>query len=260
MGRLEVEDISKMFYDSSWSRSGKAAVEGVSFAIEGGRTLALVGMSGSGKTTIASMIAGLIRPDSGRIIYDGRDITDVSPAGRKERARIVQMLFQHPGSSLHPIRTIEASLREVFVLHPDVAPESDRIGRIEEILTKVELDAGILSRCPHQLSGGQLQRACLARTLLLKPSVLILDEPTSMLDVSIQAFVMNLLERIQGEEGLSYLLITHDLELARVYAHDIGIMKEGRLTELRRTEELFMNPEGEYTKELLRAIVLKEDV
>ncbi len=253
MAMLEVSRLCKTFRSGLWGNHRIVAVDDVSLAVEQGHTLGLVGMSGSGKSTLARLVMGLIRPDSGTIHFDGEDITHEKGAARRARARELQMLFQHPTAALHPRLLLRDSMREPLRLHRGLIDPQDWDDAIAQQLAVVSLDPALLDRYPHQLSGGQLQRLCLARLLLLSPRCIVLDEPTSMLDVSVQAQVMNLLNRIRHEQGISYLFISHDLDLVRAYSDDIAVMYRGRLIEQQPADEFYEHPQEEYTKRLIAA-------
>ena len=253
MAMLEVDGLCKTFRTGMWGTHRTAAVDHVTFTVPKGHTLGLVGMSGSGKSTVARLIMGLIQPDAGRIVFDGEDITHFRGADRRRVARDLQMLFQHPTASLHPRMLLRDSMREPFRLHPGLLPRTDWDDAVAAALTEVALEPHLLDRYPHQLSGGQLQRLCLARLLLLSPRCIVLDEPTSMLDVSVQAQVMNLLDQIRLEKGISYLFISHDLDLVRAYSEDIAVMLDGRLIEQQPARECYENPQEDYTKRLIAA-------
>lgn len=253
MNRLEVSHISKTFTAGFWGRNKVKAVEDVSFSLPRGKTLGLVGMSGSGKSTVARMVIGLLRPDSGSVLFEGENLIGATGKKRQMLCRRMQMLFQHPTSALNPRFTMQESMLEPFLLHPDIAPKSQWQDRIREQLAYVSLAENLLDRYPHQLSGGQIQRFCLARILLLQPALLVLDEPTSMLDVSVQAQVMDLLAKIQAEMGMSYLFISHDLDLVRAYSDEIAVMYQGCWLEQQTPENLYAHPKELYTKELIAA-------
>lgn len=225
---IEVRGLSKTFVSGLFRRRKFTALQNVSLAIESGRTLGLVGHSGSGKSTLARCMTRLIPADCGAVLLDGEDVLAADSAGLKRMRRKIQIVFQHPYSALNPRRTLEASITEPLLLHG----LGDRRGR-EEIVSRqlslVSLHPEVLNRYPHQVSGGQLQRAVIARALCLDPSVLILDEPTSMLDISVQATILNLLQRLQRELGLTYLFITHDEKVVEFMSHSIVELEAGRV-------------------------------
>ena len=207
------------------------AVRAVSFAVTEGRSFGLVGESGSGKTTVLKAIAGLVSTWSGRITVDGETL------GRRRSlafCRKVQMVFQDPYGSLHPRYTVDRTLAEPAVIHG--LADVDR--RIERVLAAVGLGQGFRYRYPHQLSGGQRQRVAIARVLILEPRLLLLDEPTSSLDVSVQAEILNLLEALRRDHGLTYLLVSHDLAVVTHMCEDVAIMKDGQIVEQVTTRDL----------------------
>lgn len=233
------------------------AVDGVSFEIDRGETLALIGESGSGKSTIARTIIGLTDVTDGTIEVDGEDLTEPTKAQRRWMRENIQMVFQDPTSSLNPRRTIGNSL-EVPLKQMDV-PKAERRDRIIELLERVELNEEYLHKYPHELSGGQKQRVNIARAVTVEPQLLLLDEPTSALDVSVQAQIISLLDELQDEFDLTYLFITHDLSLVRNIADQTAVLYLGELQEHGSTEEIFTSPRHPYTRALLSAIPVTSD-
>ena len=228
------------------------AVDGVSLTIRRGETLALVGETGSGKTTFGRLLLGLYTPTSGDIRYRGRSILDRrSPTARAVR-RQVQGVFQDPYSSLNPTMTIGQSLTEVLRVH-HVVNRAGRADRVAELLRTVGLSAAQAARRPHAFSGGERQRVGIARALAVEPEVVIADEPLSALDVSIQAQVLNLMIRLQEERGLTYLFVTHDLDVARHISQRTAVLYLGRVVEQAPTEAIFAEPLHPYTQALVRA-------
>ena len=229
------------------------AVDHVTFALEKGKTFGLVGNSGCGKTTLSRMITRVLRPTAGRILFEGTDISGL-PGGRaRAYHRRVQMIFQNPEASLDPTMRVRDSLLEALTIHQIGSGREERMEKVRSALAQVGLPEYLLSRYPHQISGGEGQRLVICRALLLEPEVLLLDEPTSMLDVSVQASVMNLLKELQQRLGLTYLYITHDIELLGWISHTIGVMQKGRLVEVGPREQIMEAPAHPYTKELLYA-------
>lgn len=232
------------------------AVQGASFAVSAGDCLAIVGESGSGKSTIARMIAGLETPTQGHVRVEGAERPPL-PWPRRQRlelARQVQMVFQDPNSSLDPNQTIGASLDEVLRIHlPDLG-SAGRISRVDEALEHVGLDVRHRAMRPRWMSGGEKQRAAIARALVVRPRLLILDEAVSALDVSVQAHVLNLLTELRRELGLTYLFISHDLGVVRQISDSALVMRHGEVIEEGRTTQLLDNPRSEYTRTLLEAI------
>ncbi|WP_422116209.1 ABC transporter ATP-binding protein [Brachybacterium sp. UNK5269] len=229
------------------------AVKGVDFELRPGRTVALVGQSGSGKSTIAKLIAQLERPTAGTISLDG------APIGTRGRALAryrdeVQMVFQDPFASLNPFHSIGHHIERPLLLHGKATKRTVR-AKVLELLERVNLSPAeqFIDRRPHELSGGQRQRVAIARALAPEPSVLIADEPVSMLDVSIRLGVLNLLARLQREENLAMLYITHDLATARHFSDEILVMYRGEVVERGPADEVILNPQAEFTKQLLIA-------
>lgn len=248
---LELEKVSRVFSSGVFRTHTIRAVDEVSFALERGKTFGLVGNSGCGKTTLSRMITQVLKPTSGRICFEGEDVAAFDRRQRKTYHRRVQVIFQNPEGSLDPSMRIQDSLLEVMAIHRLGENRQARMDRIQTALKQVGLPDYLLSRYPHQISGGEGQRLVICRALLLEPEVLLLDEPTSMLDVSVQASIMNLLRDLQQELGLTYLYITHDIELLGWISHTIGVMQNGRLVEVGSREQVMGAPVHPYTKELL---------
>lgn len=249
---LRVENVSKRFKKKGFWAKGFLAVDSVSFEIKKGETLALVGESGCGKSTLARLILNLIPKDRGKISYQGRDLDGLDHDEVRMLRKKMQIVFQHPDTSLNPMLKIIESMKEPFHLH-SLAKGEDMLDKIKSNLAMVGLSEDILERYPHQVSGGQIQRVVLARVLLMKPDFIVLDEPTSMLDVSVQAQIMDLLKKIQSEVGVGYLLISHDLDLVSAFADRIAIMEKGRIIEIGDSKKIRNEPECEYTRKLLQA-------
>jgi peptide/nickel transport system ATP-binding protein len=231
------------------------AVDGVSFEIEKGKTLALVGESGCGKSTVARLMVGLHTPTRGSFSFDGMDAHAAykSPAGRKLRRRI-QMIFQDPYASLNPRWTVQEIVGEPLVEHAMVRDAASLKTRVGELLSSVGLSPLDSEKYPHQFSGGQRQRISIARALATEPEFLVCDEPTSALDVSVQAQVLNIMKDLQKKKGLTYLFISHNLAVVRHMSDQVGVMYLGRLVELADKHSLFNTPRHPYTKMLLDAI------
>jgi len=236
------------------------AVDGVSFEIEKGKTLALVGESGCGKSTVARLLVGLYEPTRGSLTFDGQDAHAAyqSKASRQIRQRI-QMIFQDPYASLNPRWTVEAIIGEPLREHGLVTDKDMLKARVAELLQSVGLAAQDMVKYPHQFSGGQRQRISIARALATAPEFLVCDEPTSALDVSVQAQVLNIMKELQRERGLTYLFISHNLAVVRHVSDQVGVMYLGRLVELADKHTLFANPQHPYTRMLLDAIPKMHD-
>ncbi|MFE7124110.1 ABC transporter ATP-binding protein [Streptomyces sp. NPDC057617] len=230
------------------------AVDGVSFFLARGETLGIVGESGCGKSTVAKLLVSLERPTAGRIRYKGEDITLLSGRALKAVRRNIQMVFQDPYTSLDPRMTVGDIVGEPYEIHPEAAPRGDRRRRVQELLDVVGLSPEHINRYPHQFSGGQRQRIGIARGLALRPEVIVADEPVSALDVSVQAQVVNLLERLQSEFGLSYVFIAHDLSVVRHISDRVAVMYLGRLAETGTDTEIYDHPTHPYTQALLSAV------
>ncbi len=253
---LSVDDLKKYFPVKGGilkrTTGHVKAVDGVSFDINSGDTLALIGESGSGKSTVARTIIGLHETTDGTIRFDGEDITNPSDEQLTHLRSRVQMVFQDPTSSLNPRRTVGKSL--AVPLKARGVPSSEIRDRVSELLVRVELNDEYWNKYPHELSGGQKQRINIARALAVQPDLLLLDEPTSALDVSVQAKIIALLEDLQEEFGLTYLFITHDLSLVRNFADETAVMYLGEIQEHGSTEEVFHRPRHPYSRALLSAI------
>ncbi|CAM5685708.1 ABC transporter ATP-binding protein OS=Streptomyces aurantiogriseus OX=66870 GN=GCM10010251_18580 PE=4 SV=1 [Streptomyces aurantiogriseus] len=230
------------------------AVDGVSFDLHQGETLGIVGESGCGKSTVAKLLMNLERPTAGEIFYKGQDITKLSGRALKAVRRNIQMVFQDPYTSLNPRMTVGDIIGEPFDIHPEVAPKGDRRRKVQELLDVVGLNPEYINRYPHQFSGGQRQRIGIARGLALNPEIIICDEPVSALDVSVQAQVINLMEKLQDEFNLSYIFIAHDLSIVRHISDRVGVMYLGKMAEIGTDTQIYDHPTHPYTQALLSAV------
>ncbi|PGH48413.1 ABC transporter ATP-binding protein [Streptomyces sp. Ru87] len=256
---LEVRDLAKLYPLTRGvvirrHIGAVRAVDTVSFDLWRGETLGIVGESGCGKSTVAKMLVHLERPTAGTIRYKGEDVTRLSRRALKAVRRNIQMVFQDPYTSLNPRMTVGDIIGEPYEIHPEVAPKGDRRRRVRELLDVVGLNPEYINRYPHQFSGGQRQRIGIARGLALNPEIIVADEPVSALDVSVQAQVVNLMERLQDEFDLSYVFIAHDLSVVRHISDRVGVMYLGRFAEFGTDEQIYERPTHPYTQALLSAV------
>ena len=261
---VQVKNLSKSFDDNFFTENSKnsvIAVDDVSFDIKEGESFGLVGESGSGKSTIAKMIVNLYKPSSGDVFFDSVCITKIKQKSQMMNFRKqIQMIFQDPYSSLNGRLKVKDIVSEPITLHNPLISRIDLDNYISDLLESVELTQKSAERYPHEFSGGQRQRISIARALATQPRLLICDEPTSALDVSIQAQILNLLKDLQEQLNLTILFISHDLPVVRQMCDRIGVLKDGKLCEISKTEELFHKPQNEYTKELLRLMPKIESI
>jgi len=252
---LQAEALTRHYSVSRGLFKGRAlvkALDGVSFSIARGRTLAVVGESGCGKSTLARQLTMIEPPTSGRLLIDGVDVATRSAARNPELRRRVQIVFQNPYASLNPRNTIAASLHEPLIINTRL-PAAARRERIEAILERVGLRSELAQRYPHMLSGGQLQRAAIARAMILDPAIVVADEPVSALDVSIQAQILNLFMDMQDSAGISYVFISHNLGVVEHIAHDLLVMYLGSAVEYGDKQSIFASPMHPYTRVLMSA-------
>ena len=235
------------------------AVDGISFEIKGRENLGLVGESGCGKSTAARVILQLLKATSGKVYFKEQEITSISSEDLRKRRPQMQMIFQDPQDSLNPRMTVGSIISEPMFEHQRLKVKQRR-ERVEQLLNSVGLDPYVTNRYPHEFSGGQRQRRGIARALALSPDFIICDEPIAALDVSIQAQVINLLEDLQEEYGLTYLFISHDLSMIRHISDRVAVMYLGRIVELASSQELYNNPLHPYTKALLSAVPVHDPV
>jgi len=270
---LEIRDLTKHFHTRiAWPRRERVAphqrawraltrmnatvraVDGVSLAIDEGETLGLVGESGCGKSTLGRTVMRLLEPSSGRIVFDGQDITGLGQRQLRGVRRAMQMIFQDPYASLNPRMTVGQTISEPLEIHGLAARGPARTRRVQELLAKVGLRPDAVSRYPHEFSGGQRQRIGIARALAVNPRFIVCDEPISALDVSIQAQIVNLLQDLQHSDGLTYLFIAHDLNIVRHICDRVAVMYLGRVVELGTAATVYSAPRHPYTQALLSAV------
>jgi len=260
---VQVSDLAKVFDVSApWlnrvidrkPRQFVHAVDGVSFSIEKGRTLALVGESGCGKSTVARLLVGLYRPTRGDVKFDGVDAQSLDAAQARTLRRRMSMIFQDPYASLNPRWKVLDIVAEPIREHGLVKEDGEQRAKVAELLASVGLAAADAEKFPHQFSGGQRQRISIARALATQPEFLVCDEPTSALDVSVQAQILNLLRELQRDMGLSYLFITHNIGVVEYIADEVAVMRAGRIVEQGRCEAVLQHPQQAYTRDLLAAV------
>ncbi|GAA1321743.1 ABC transporter ATP-binding protein [Brachybacterium rhamnosum] len=253
---IEARNLTKVFPirgSVPWRTTPFTAVDDISFSLERGTTTAIVGESGSGKSTVAQMVLKLLQPTSGRVLFEGKDVTTYKGSALKTLRRRVQPIFQNPYGTLDPMYSIFSTIEEPMRLH-GIGDAKSREAKVRDLLDKVALPAAMMRRFPNELSGGQRQRVAIARALALDPEVVVCDEAVSALDVLVQDQVLHLLNDLQAELGLSYLFITHDLAVVRQIADRTLVMEKGKLVEQGSTDEVFHSPQQDYTRRLLAAI------
>ncbi|MGX4806048.1 ABC transporter ATP-binding protein [Bradyrhizobium guangdongense] len=261
MALLEVEGLVKHFVAErslfGRARSHVKAVDGVSFSLEAGKTLALVGESGCGKSTVSRLVLRLIEPDAGSVRFGGRDLLSLDADALRKFRREAQIIFQDPYASLNPRMTVGQILTEPLALH-DLVPSAQRRERVAELLRLVGLEPRLARRYPHEFSGGQRQRIAIARALAVEPKLIICDEPVSALDVSIRSQILNLLRELQDRLGLAYIFVSHDLAVVKHIADRVAVMNLGCIVEEADADELFARPRHPYSRALLSAIPLPQ--
>ncbi len=248
---LTVKNLKKYF---KTSRGMLHAVDDVTFSIEKGKTLGVVGESGCGKSTLGRTILHLIEPTAGEILFDGKDITQLSREEMRRQRSQMQIIFQDPYSSLDPRKTVSQTIREPLVLNRVYRNKDELNDRVAELMKTVGLAENLANTYPHELDGGRRQRIGIARALALNPQFVVCDEPVSALDVSIQAQILNLMQELQESLGLTYIFITHDLSVVNYFADEIAVMYLGQMVEKAPAELLFDHPAHPYTQALLSAI------
>ena len=248
---LDVKGLKKYF---PTKRGLLHAVDDVTFTIERGKTLGVVGESGCGKSTTGRAILRLLEPTGGQVLFEGEDVAALDKAALRHKRKEMQIIFQDPFSSLNPRKTISQTIAEPLKLHHIIDDNQERMQKVLEIMETVGLAERFVNTYPHELDGGRRQRIGIARALALDPKFIVCDEPVSALDVSIQAQILNLMNEIQEQRGLTYMFITHDLSVVNHFSDDIAVMYLGRLIEKAPSETLFANPVHPYTQALLSAI------
>ncbi len=248
---LKVNNLCKFF---KTSRGMLHAVDDVTFTIDRGKTLGVVGESGCGKSTTGRAILRLLEPTAGQVYFEGEDISALSKRQMRKKRKDMQIIFQDPFSSLNPRKTISQAIMEPMIIHDICETKAERMEKVLELMDVVGLAQRLVNTYPHELDGGRRQRIGIARALALNPKFIVCDEPVSALDVSIQAQILNLMKEIQEERDLTYMFITHDLSVVNHFSDDIAVMYLGKLIEKAPSEELFLHPTHPYTQALLSAI------
>jgi len=262
---LEVQNLKKHFPITSGvllqrQVGAVRAVDGVSFSVIRGETLGLVGESGCGKSTTGRTILQLYRPTEGNVVFEGQELSTMSGNDLRQMRRRMQIIFQDPFASLNPRMTVGSILSEPLQIHRIYSKKNERQQYVEQLMERVGLNPYFINRYPHEFSGGQRQRIGIARALALEPSFIVADEPISALDVSIQAQVVNLMQELQQELGLTYLFIAHDLSMVRHICDRVAVMYLGKIVELGPVDDVYDNPQHPYTQSLLSAVPVPDPV
>lgn len=253
---LEVRNVSKFYRSGFWNNQKIEAVQDVSLTIHEGEIFGIVGESGCGKTTLAKIIAGLLVASSGQVLYKEREITSLKKKDWKELRRDIQIVFQHPQMTFNPRSTVYSACMEPVRNYHLAENKAEEEQLVRSALEQVGVLPDQLMKFPHEISGGQAQRVSIARTLILNPKLLICDEPTSMLDISVQAQIMALLKKINQSNRLAMLYISHNLDVIRAMCDRVAVMAKGRIVEMGTTEEVFTNPKDSYTRRLIASQML----
>lgn len=255
---IEVKNIRKEYIVKKHFLTGKtqekvAAVKNSSFIVEEGKTVGIVGESGSGKSTTGEIAGGLQKPSFGNVFYYGKNISEMTEAEYEDYRKNVQFIFQDPKGSMDPNYTIGDNIAFPLITLKMEKNKKDALAKVEEMLEKVGLDKSIKNKFPSEISGGQCQRAAIARALAVNPKVIVCDEPVSALDVSIQAQIINLLKKLQKEYNISYIFISHDIGVVNYMSDTIIVMNKGNIVEMGNAKDVFLNPKESYTKKLLES-------
>jgi ABC-type glutathione transport system ATPase component len=252
---LQFRNVTKDFESGllPWTRRRMRAVDDVSLDLRAGETLGIVGESGSGKSTLLRMALRLVRPTSGQVLFEGRDLGAIEGSDLRQVRRRMQAVFQDPTSSFNPRQSVGQILLAPLEVH-GIGTRESRLRQAGETLQLVGLNSSFVDRYPHQLSGGQRQRIAIARAIILRPSLVVADEPTSALDVSVQAQILNLCRQTKRELGLTYLFVSHNLGVIRYISDRVAVMRLGRIVEIGSAHDIFTHPQHEYTQALLAAV------